>query len=127
MKDRVWKCDKFPEWLQKTYHIKGSDFCEAQWDDEYFSSQPECNEKVLPIVAFYDRNDNQYESEPLCTINMNNAVEGNFDELCPQVDSILKSDQEGIIRFEISIDKFSHLTCPQSQSHNNFSKDQNLR
>ena len=95
--DRVWQCDKFPMWLQKFYHLKGIDFCEAQWDDDYFSSQPQCNKKVLPTVAFFDRSDNQYDTEPLCTINMNEAEDGNFDELCPEVDSIVKSDNEGIM------------------------------
>ena len=88
----MWKCDKFPKWLQKYYHIGGTDFCEAQWDDVYFSSQPHCNDKVLPTVSFYDRSNDQYITDPICTINMNNADKGEFNELCPGVDSILKSD-----------------------------------
>ena len=95
--DRVWQCEKFPQWLQKYYHLKGTEFCEAQWDDQFFNSQPHCNNKVLPTVAFYDRSDNQYITDPLCTINMNEANEGNFEKLCPEVDSVLKSDNEGIV------------------------------
>ena len=94
---RVWQCDKYPEWLQKNYHLTGTDFCKAQWDDNFFSSQPHCNNKVLPTVAFYDRSENQYDSKSLCKINMNDASEGNFETLCPEVNSVLNSDNEGIV------------------------------
>ena len=95
--DRVWTCSKFPGWLQNEFLIRGTDFCEAQWDDEYFSSQPHCNDKVLPTVAFYDRSDNNYKGDPICTINMNEASQGDFSKLCPGVNSILQSDNEGTL------------------------------
>ena len=62
----------------------------------FFSSQPNCDHGILPTVAFYDRSDDQFIADPLCTINMNEAKDGIFSNLCPEVDSILNSDNEGI-------------------------------
>ena len=95
---RIWECDKFPGWLQKTYRVKAADFCKAQWDDRYFSSQPQCNDKVLPTIAFYDRSNNNYDGDSLCTINLNEAEDGNIDKLCPELDSILNSSFEGDLK-----------------------------
>ena len=63
----------------------------------FFSSQPNCDHGILPTVAFYDRSDDQYVADPLCTINMNEADDGVFRSLCPEVESILNSNNEGII------------------------------
>ena len=95
---REWTCNKFPKWLQKTYKLSGTDFCKAQWDDLFFSSQPNCDHDILPTVAFYDRSDDQYFAEPLCTINMNEAEDGAFGALCPEVDSILNEANEGTFK-----------------------------
>ena len=95
---RIWECDKFPNWLQKTYRVKAADFCKAQWDDRYFSSQPQCNDKVLPTIAFYDRSNNNYDGDSLCTINLNEAEDGNIEKLCPELDSILNSSFEGDLK-----------------------------
>ena len=95
---RIWECAKFPNWLQKTYRVKAADFCKAQWDDRYFSSQPQCNDKVLPTIAFYDRSNNNYDGDSLCTINLNKAEDGNIDKLCPELDSILNSSFEGKLK-----------------------------
>ena len=95
---RIWECDKFPNWLQKTYRVKAADFCKAQWDDRYFSSQPQCNDKVLPTISFYDRSNNNYDGDSLCTINLNEAEDGNIDKLCPELDSILNSSFEGDLK-----------------------------
>ena len=57
---RNWDCDQFPEWLQKSYRIRGMNFCKDQWNanwtlnGEIFDSQPKCNDKVLPTISFYD-------------------------------------------------------------------------
>lgn len=93
---RIWECDKFPKWLQKTYRVKAADFCKAQWDDRYFSSQPQCNDKVLPTIAFYDRSNNNYDGDSLCTINLNEAEDGNIENLCPELDSILNASFEEV-------------------------------
>ena len=97
---REWKCDKFPGWLQKTYRVKGTDFCKAQWEGGwwyagwFFTSQPHCNNEVLPSISFYDRSENGNQDEPLCTINMNTLeAKEEFHELCQDVQTILNSDQ----------------------------------
>jgi len=93
---RQWKCDKFPEWLRKTYYIKAIDFCPAQWDDWLFSSRPLCSDTALPTISFYDRTDGQNSDEPLCVINMNKDV-GEFQELCPGVSNMLSSNEVWIV------------------------------
>ena len=72
--------------------------CKAQWDDRYFSSQPQCNDKVLPTIAFYDRSNNNYDGDSLCTINLNEAEDGNIENLCPELDSILNASFEGDLK-----------------------------
>ena len=62
----------------------------------FFSSQPNCDHGILPTVAFYDRSDDQFVADPLCAINMNEAEDGVFGNLCPEVESILNSNNEGI-------------------------------
>ena len=79
-----------------TYKISGDDFCKAQWDDIFFSSQPNCDHDILPTVSFYDRSDDNYISDPLCTVNMNEADDGDFSKLCPEVDSIFNGNNKGI-------------------------------
>ena len=108
---RIWECDKFPNWLQKTYRVKAADFCKAQWDDRYFSSQPQCNDKVLPTIAFYDRSNNNYDGDSLCTINLNEAEDGNIEKLCPELDSILNSSFEGDLKMFSILYIFINFLC----------------
>ena len=94
----MWQCDKFPVWLEKTYRIKGRDFCKDQWNGALFNSQPRCNDKVLPTVSFYDRRNqdrtNENQTQPLCTINMNEMDSADeFDKRCNDVVSILNSNK----------------------------------
>lgn len=96
---RAWQCERFPKWLHKTYHIEGLDFCEMEWNDEFLSSQPVCDDKILPTVVFYDKGENKSSSQELCTINMNAAHDGALSQLCPKLSSLLNEKGEGNIRF----------------------------
>ena len=90
----MWQCNRFPKWLQKTYHIEGVDFCEGHWNDEYINSQPSCDDVVLPTIVFYDKDDD--ERVPLCKVNMNYATDGDLTKYCPSLITALSVDNEGI-------------------------------
>ena len=80
---REWECTKFPQWLQKTYRIRGSDFCKHQWYGTFFNSQPHCNDKVLPSISFYDAVDS---TKPICNIDMNKMdTEEEFYDQCSEL------------------------------------------
>ena len=94
---RYWECDKFPRWLQKTYRIRGLNFCKEQWNakilgnDELFNSQPKCNDKVLPTISFHDAAENR----SLCTLNMNDVDNAeDVHKLCSGIISELSIEQE---------------------------------
>ena len=97
---RTWQCDRFPKWLQKTYHIEGMDFCEVEWNKEFFNSQPTCDDDVLPKVVFYDLDDN-VKDDLLCQIDMNGGIDmenpetADLTKLCHPLVSVLKQDIEG--------------------------------
>ena len=92
---RTWQCDRFPKWLQKTYHIEGMDFCEMEWNYKFLNSKPVCNDAILPTVVFYDKSDKAGSSQYLCTFNMNDAHDGDLSELCPDLSSLLNQKDEG--------------------------------
>ena len=99
---REWKCDAFPEWLQKSYRIRGVNFCKEQWNanffwnDESFNSQPKCNNKVLPTISFYDAIENQL----LCILDMNMMNDANgLTESRNEVVSKLINDPEVWVTF----------------------------
>ena len=94
---RYWKCDQFPQWLQKTYRIRGVNFCKEQWNAKFlrnhrlFNSQPKCNDKVLPTISFYDTSMNK----SLCTINMNDMKkENDINVHCGEMLAQLRINQE---------------------------------
>ena len=63
-----------------------------------YNSQPQCNDKVLPTVEFYDRSADGNQYHPLCTINMNKMKnKEDFDYICQGVDSILKLNQGNVL------------------------------
>ena len=69
-----------------------------EWNDEFLSSQPVCDDKILPTVVFYDKGDNQSSSQHLCTINMNDAYDGALPQLCPNLSRLLIEKSEGNIQ-----------------------------
>ena len=76
------------------------DFCEVEWNKEFFNSQPTCDDDVLPKVVFYDLDDN-VKDDLLCQIDMNGGIDmenpetADLTKLCHALVSVLKQDIEG--------------------------------
>ena len=68
-----------------------------EWNNEFLSPQPACDDKILPTVVFYDKGDNQFSSQHLCTINMNHAHDEALPQLCSNLSRLLNEKGEGNI------------------------------
>ena len=69
-----------------------------EWNDQILSSQPVCDDKILPTVIFKDKGENQPSSQHLCTINMNDAHDGALQQLCPNLSRLLNEKGDGNIQ-----------------------------